>query len=319
MNQIKHEKVVAKPFCLACGSTNLSFWANAKDAEYLTTDETFKYYFCRDCQSLSIDPVPQDRLSLIYPSNYYSFSPASEGNFLKSWLQGIKQELDKGLFKKVLSKISGDSINVLDVGGGVGWQLNLVREVDPRVKLTQVVDIDSKAALIAQSTGHQYYHGTIESFETTEKFDFIILLNLIEHVADPLSVLKKVGQLLSPNGYILIKTPNHQSLDATIFRHKDWAGYHCPRHWVIFTKNSFRRIVQEAGLRVAMFSYTQGAPFWAISILFWLAKKGWISITQERPAIYHPLFPVLSAVFAIFDFLRKPFASTSQMFFVLRH
>jgi 2-polyprenyl-3-methyl-5-hydroxy-6-metoxy-1,4-benzoquinol methylase len=315
---MKHEHVSSEPFCLACGSTDLSFWANAKDAEYLTTDETFKYYLCRECQSLSIDPVPRDKLNLIYPANYYSFSPDSQGNFLKSGLQTVKQELDKGLFKKVLANIPGDAINVLDVGGGVGWQLTLVRNIDPRVKLTQVVDIDAKASAIAEAAGHHYYHGTIEEFETTEKFDFIILLNLIEHVAEPLTVLRKVGQLLTHNGYILIKTPNHQSLDARVFRHRDWAGYHCPRHWVIFTRNSFRRIVQEAALDVVMFSYTQGAPFWAMSILFWLADKGWISITKARPAIYHPLFPFLSAFFAIFDFLRKPFARTSQMFFVLR-
>jgi len=49
-----------------------------------------------------------------------------------------------------------------------------------------------------------------------------------------------------------------------------------------------------------------------------LAKKGWIKIDQENPIIFHPLFPFTSAAFAAFDFIRRPFAATSQMFIILK-
>lgn len=303
--------------CLACGSMKLEFWSEATDVEYLTTDKKFNFYRCYDCQALSINPVPRHQLAQIYPPNYYSFVPTSSSNFLMSWVQKVKQQLDQRLFKKILSRLPYNSLNVLDVGGGTGWELKLIKQADPRVQFTQVVDIDPAAADAATRLGHHYFCGRIEEFYTKKQFDFVLLLNLIEHVENPLAVLQKVHQILSPQGVALVKTPNYHSWDATIFRHQNWGGYHCPRHWVLFTKESFEHIARQAGLEVAGFSYTQGAPFWAISIFSWLVDRGWISITKKRPAPYHPLYSFLSAAFAAFDFLRGPFTKTSQMFFIL--
>jgi 2-polyprenyl-3-methyl-5-hydroxy-6-metoxy-1,4-benzoquinol methylase len=298
--------------CLACGSTDTEPWTTTWDAEYLTTSDRFSLHRCRSCGVLFIDPVPSDRLSEIYPSNYYSFVASKD-----SMVHRVKSWLDGRLFKKILAKLPGDSLSVLDVGGGQGWQLNIVRDIDPRVKFTQVVDFDPGAQDLARENGHEYFCGRIEDFETDRKFDLVLLLNLIEHVEDPLAILKKIRSILSPKGVVLVKTPNHEALDARVFRHKNWGGFHSPRHWVIFTKESFQKIASTAGLKIREFSYTQGAPFWTTSILFGLAEKGRISVTKERPATFHPLYPLLSALFAGFDFVRAPFAKLSQMFIVL--
>ncbi len=308
----EHRDSASDPICLACGSTSSEVWATAWDAEYLTTDERFTLYRCKTCGVLFIDPVPSDRLSEIYPSNYYSFASPKE-----SVVHRIKGWLDGRLFQNILKSIPGESLNVLDVGGGAGWQLNIIRDIDPRVKFTQVVDFDPGAAELARGQGHEYFCGRIEDFQTDRQFDLVLLLNLIEHVADPLLILQKVRSMLSPQGLVLVKTPNYDSLDARVFRHKNWGGYHSPRHWVIFTKESFERIAATAGLKFKKFSYTQGAPFWTTSTLFWLADKGMISVTKERPAVYHPLYPLLGGLSAGFDFLRGPFGKLSQMFIVL--
>src|SRR6185503_4372839 len=104
-----------------------------------------------------------------------------------------------------------------------------------------------------------------------------------------------------------------------VFRNHSWAGLHCPRHWVLFTRESFAKLAGEVGLRVRSASYTQGAPFWAASVLAWLAARRLVKITAQRPVVYHPLFGVFAAMFAALDFMRRPFAKTSQMFFVVEH
>ena len=303
----------ATPRCLACGANNAEAWATATDAEYKSTTDRFTLYHCRSCGVLFIDPVPRDRLQEIYPSNYYSFVEESH-----SFASRIKTALDRKLFAKILSGIPGQQLNVLDVGGGSGWELNVVRKSDSRVVFTQVVDFDPAAADLARKNGHEYFCGRFEEFRTEKTFDFILMLNLIEHVENPFEILSKARAMLSPHGRLLIKTLNFDALDAKIFRHKNWGGYHCPRHWVIFTKESFVEIAKKAGLSVAQFTYTQGAPFWASSVLFMLDRLGLVSITKERPVMFHPLFSLFGAAFAAFDFLRKPFAKTSQMFVVLK-
>jgi SAM-dependent methyltransferase len=183
---------------------------------------------------------------------------------------------------------------------------------------TQVVDIDEGARPAAERSGHDFFCGRIEDVPTDQKFDLILMLNLIEHVADPVSVLQKSKGLLSPKGRIYVKTPNFRALDATIFRNMNWGGYHCPRHFVLFSKNSFDMLAQKAGLEIGSFSYTQGAPFWAISILEILRRFGIVRISRQRPSIYHPLTPLLQAAGAAFDFARKPFMRLSQMVIVLK-
>lgn len=302
------------PRCLICASEDVEFWTKAQDGEYMTSADSFNLYRCRQCDVLFIDPVPTDRLSEIYPQNYYSFVAQK-----KSLVNDVKKWLDGRMFRGIMNTIPGKELSVLDVGGGSGWELSIVRNADPRVAFSQVVDFDPAAAELAKENGHEYFCGRIEEFNTSRKFDFILMLNLIEHVENPVEILRKAASMLSPGGRILIKTPNFDSLDARLFRHANWGGYHCPRHWVIFREESFGRVAAHAKLRNIRFSYTQGAPFWTASTLFWLHQRNMVSITRERPVMYHPLFSPLAALFAAFDLLRKPLARTSQMFIVLGH
>jgi SAM-dependent methyltransferase len=305
---------VNQPRCLASGSVSSEAWADVWDAEYLTTSDHFLQRRCLECGALFIDPVPADRLAEIYPPNYYSFSTERR----PSLVQRIKDALDRRLFRRVLRQLSGAQLSVLDVGGGAGAQLDAVRACDARVRFTQIVDFDARAAEIAKANGHAFFCGRIEDFAADRTFDLILMLNLIEHVQNPQAVLLKLRSALTPAGLILLKTPNYDSLDARLFRHRNWGGYHAPRHWVLFTRESFERVAQRANLRVRSFAYTQGAPFWSTSILFMLAEWGLIRVTKERPAVNHPLFPILAGVAAGFDFIRAPFAKLSQMLIVLQ-
>jgi SAM-dependent methyltransferase len=229
---------------------------------------------------------------------------------LKDWLDGRQ-------FRRLLVQLPGAQLSALDIGGGAGRQLTVLKNIDPRITFTQVVDLDDGAAELARVAGHAYFHGRIEDFASDRAFDHVLLLNLIEHVEDPHAVLARVHDLLTPSGVALVKTPNIDSWDARLFRARNWGGYHCPRHWVLFTREGFVKLADAAGLRVLHARYTQGAPFWATSVLFLFEDWGWVSITRGRPAVDHPLYAPLCALFAAFDFIRKPLAKTSQMFCTL--
>ena len=299
-------------YCPVCREKNVYRWSTAKDYEYFSVDGNFNYYSCHDCSTIFIWPVPIDHLKKIYPSNYYSFH-----NTKKNIVVKIKEWLDKRFFRKIIGQIQGEKINILDVGGGTGWMLDILKRTDKRIEFTQVVDIDTHAKTKAEEKGHAYFEGTIESFTTERRFHLILLLNLIEHVADPLTVIQKAGELLSPGGMIIIKTPNTRSWDARLYKKTYWGGLHCPRHWVIFSEKSFRHLLQPTPLFIKKLKYTQGAPFWAFSVIASLHRKKIIHISAQKPIIYHWLFAPLSAFFAAFDFIRSPFAKTSQMFIIL--
>jgi 2-polyprenyl-3-methyl-5-hydroxy-6-metoxy-1,4-benzoquinol methylase len=297
------------PECPICSRREVAGWARAQDVEYFTSPEWFDYYRCDSCDVLFMYPLPVDRLAEIYPSNYYAYAHTKT-----SLVQRVKSFLDRRRLRSVLAGLPGSELSVLDVGGGAGQVLDQARTADPRVRFTQIVDLDPDAEHIARAAGHEYTRCRIQEYSANRTFDLILMLNLIEHVEDPVFVLSKLGNMLSPQGRMLLKTPNFDSVDARLFRRRSWGGYHCPRHWTLFTAQSFERAARSTGLRVDRISYTQGAPFWAISIFDALRRADVVQASAETPAPFHPIIPFLQACFAAIDLVRSPFSRTSQVF-----
>lgn len=286
-------------------------WCVTQDWEYRSTKEFYTYLKCPYCKTLFLKELEGDDLRTIYPTNYYSFiSKTNDGIFkIKDWWDGI-------FYRSILSKINSNNLSVLDIGGGTGQVLDTLKKTDERIRYTEIIDIDKSAQKIAEKKGHVYNCSTIEAYHTQRKFEVILLLNIIEHVADPADLIKKSGLFLADNGVIIIKTPNADSLDARIFRNRYWGGLHCPRHWIIFTESSFKNMLNSTGLTIQSIRYTQGAPFWAYSVINIFRKK---DITLKKsPLIESPFFPPLSVAFACFDICRSFFSKTSQMFIILK-
>ena len=301
--------------CPVCGRGDTRHFADARDLEYFTTDETYRYRSCSSCRTVCLNDPPVDRLREIYPASYYSYV---ESGGSKSPVQRFKELLDARMFKRLLRQIPGEDLCVLDVGGGSGWLLDVLRRLSPRVTQTHEVDVDERAGEAAHARGHIFHCMRIEDFKSERQFDLILMLNLIEHVADPGAVLRAMVEALAPNGLILIKTPNTDSLDRRLFQNHNWGGFHCPRHWVLFTKAGFIDLAARCGLDCVSAKYTQAGWQWAASILAWMYRRKWIDASANKPLHTHRLFLPMSGVMAGFDFLRLPFAPTTQMLLTLK-
>jgi len=301
--------------CPVCNNRDTAFFAKAQDSEYFTTSETYTYLRCNECLTVFLRNPPVDRLHEIYPKNYYS----AGSDFNNSFLYRIKDLLEKRMFRKMLRNVPGDSISALDVGGGYGWMLNTVREAEPRVRETFALDFDESSRQKAEEAGHVFYAQRAEEFTSERKYDFILMLNIIEHVTDPLRVMKAISKTLSPGGAVLIKTPNVDTLDRYIFQRHNWGGFHCPRHFVLFNKSNLTQLINQCGLEMSWFSYTQGASQWTASILGMLAQKQIISCDSNRSVYEHPLWVPVATLASAFDMMRAPFSKTAQMFCLLKH
>jgi SAM-dependent methyltransferase len=80
-------------------------------------------------------------------------------------------------------------------------------------------------------------------------FDAATLSHVIEHVPDPVALLREIGRILKPGGRLVVTTPNSKSLGHGWFQ-RYWIGLDPPRHLNIFTLSALRECANRAGLHV---------------------------------------------------------------------
>ncbi len=82
-----------------------------------------------------------------------------------------------------------------------------------------------------------------------------------------------IRKLLKPGGKLIIVTDNTGSLDFKFFRRSHWGGYHFPRHWNLFNRNSLNKLAQKTDFEVVNLQ-TQYSPVnWVYTIHNWLVDK----------------------------------------------
>jgi SAM-dependent methyltransferase len=114
------------------------------------------------------------------------------------------------------------------------------------------IETDARAARFARERfGVEVVEGSLESAEfPADTFDAVILSHVIEHVFEPVSLLRECGRVLKPGGKLIVLTPNTGSFGHRVFR-EAWRGLEPPRHLHIFNRLTLDAAVREAGLGVA--------------------------------------------------------------------
>lgn len=138
---------------------------------------------------------------------------------------------------------------LLDVGCGNGTFLLAMREQGWSVT---GLETDGVAAAYARREhALEVHEGTLgEVALPAASFDAIVLSHVIEHVYDPIGVLRECARLLAPGGTVVVITPNAESLGHRMLG-RAWRGLEPPRHLHVFGPGALAACARKAGLRVA--------------------------------------------------------------------
>ena len=257
------------PLCPLCNSPRKRPLYSVKEHEYdNTTDDRFNMVECLECSAWYLDPRPANsELGTIYPPNYYSnVLEASSAMDLESAKKGLFHRLTLWLFKRRIHPIEKHlhftpQTRWLDIGCGSGTALESMHQVHGIRGVG--VDMSERAVSICRQRGFEAHAARIEDFTPSSraKFHFIHSSHLIEHVADPLSYLTKIYDLLEPGGITIFITPNTKTWESRLFR-QHWGGLHVPRHWVLFNSTSAIRAARRAGFEHLETCYSTNSQFW---------------------------------------------------------
>lgn len=305
--------------CLVCGHDAFATIASGRDYEMETCANLWQFRQCTACDHVQLDPRPApSTLPVIYPPTYYSYD--MEKSVGRIALAG-KAWLDRRKFARILGFLGRKPDAYLDIGCGDMKYLDLMHTAGVPAERLYGLELDERVVAKAKERG---YRVSAERAETAtaipdHAIDLATMFHVIEHVADPGSVIRKIAGWLAPGGVLALETPNFDSLDARLFRSGYWGGYHIPRHWHLFSPRSLTTLLENNGFAVEAVTYQTGHSFWLYS-LHHAIRYNRVLPMPRLARLFDPLrsLPLLVLATA-FDTVRARLGcKTSAMLFVAR-
>lgn len=168
-----------------------------------------------------------------------------------------------GVHRKIVDYI-GPKKKVLDVGCADG---NISEKLYLHECEIVGIEIDAESAQRAKQYCKEVIVSDVESIELNDEyanyFDIILFADVLEHLKEPLAVLKRFKHYLKDDGYIIISIPNIANWRMRIkllLGHFDYHDYGIldKTHIRFFNEKSAKNLIYDANLEIAKFDLTVG-------------------------------------------------------------
>jgi 2-polyprenyl-3-methyl-5-hydroxy-6-metoxy-1,4-benzoquinol methylase len=137
--------------------------------------------------------------------------------------------------------------SLLDVGAGAGLLVDAARR-----RGLDAVGVEPSRALAAHAvqSGIPVIEGVLPNAALEHRtFDVVTLVDVIEHVATPVELLRQCAERLSPHGVLIVVTPDVASVPARLMG-KRWWHYRLA-HIGYFSEGSLAVAARQANLAIA--------------------------------------------------------------------
>lgn len=257
--------------CSTCGSREADEVGRSRDHEFGTCDNEFVFVQCRACglTYLRNRPAPHT-LGIIYPPSYYRYAA-----FLGPVTTRLRAIVQAGRVR-LLRRLAGPGATVMEVGCGEGQLLQVIKAHGNPSWRVVGVDISEDACAALRAAGLEMHCAQFEDLDwPAASVDVVVMNQVIEHLADPRGCVRKAAALLRPGGRLLVETPSVGSWDRDWVAADRWGGWHCPRHWSLYTRESLSTLMRQEGLEVERTEYLLSPFIWAHTLQ---------NVVRDRPA-----------------------------------
>jgi 2-polyprenyl-3-methyl-5-hydroxy-6-metoxy-1,4-benzoquinol methylase len=183
------------------------------------------------------------------------------------------------------------NLSILDIGCGDGFFMDYLRNLGFRN--LKGIDMSSRSLEIAILKGHDVTVMDVFEIKDEDVYDAVIMMDVLEHLDEPLNALRVITKALKVNGFIYISVPICNSVKNRWrrFVFKETRLQQVQKidgtHIHAFTLEDFRRFAFNCGLKIEI--------YWLISNPFplFLQKIGWLHRTTIRKTCGYYLSIVL--------------------------
>jgi SAM-dependent methyltransferase len=223
--------------CPVCGGDSARPLFRAPD-RFHGRQELYQLTRCWGCGLVRLlDPPSPHEMPFHYGQGYHkSIESAGENEPARRWKRHLNTVLNL--------KPQG---SILDVGCSSGAFLRTLRDSPWELHGIEISEQEAERARI--SAGAKVFVGDpLDAPFGPESFDVITCFHLLEHVYQPVELLKRIQTWLKPGGFLYVILPNIDSWEASLFR-SYWYGLELPRHLFHFSPSSLERAARVAQMR----------------------------------------------------------------------
>lgn len=263
-------EVVATP-CPLCG---------AREDTPVRAFDPFRVVRCGSCGLLFLNPrLHEDLMRAAYANEAYF-----EGGGLGYSGYEAQERTLRRTFARFLSTLQSEGMTggrLLELGCAYGYFLDEARGYfEERVG----TDFSERAVARAVELADRVYLGGLDALPEGEAFDCVVMVHVIEHIYDPVGLLRSLTSRLRPGGAVVLATPDGGSFWRRLMGRR-WPFYKPPEHVSFFDRRTLPRLLEAAGLQPVVLPYPSFFPLHLIGEKLGIGVPGWArELTVPLPA-----------------------------------
>ncbi len=199
---------------------------------------------CDNCQHqfVEIEPTP-NQVQDIYNAQYFHGTGPGYLNYLAEGNQ-LRQKGQN--YARLLASYLPSPGVLLDVGAAAGFILRGF--IDQGWQGLGLEPNEGISAYARQRLNLQVQVGTLEEFNSSDRYDLVTMIRVLPHFYDLRQALQSASTVTKSGGYWLIETQNRDHL-LNRFYGQHWREYTPPvqRHW--FSPFGLRELARQYGFR----------------------------------------------------------------------
>lgn len=240
---------------------------------------------CTNCNLVTLSSLAHIKPGFYEQSGMHGADPIS----IDSWLKDTEWD-DRRRFRLVNSMLPNRRL--LDFGCGAGGFLSKAQQIADTVE-----GVEPELRVREHWAGRIRIHPT-EAL-ATGPYDLITAFHVIEHLPDPVAILKALSGKLSTGGRMVVEVPNSEDALLTLYDSDAFQHFtYWSQHLFLFNPDTLRRIAERAGLRVTALQQVQRYPL--SNHLHWLSRqspnghRNWAFL--DSPELDHAYESTLAAI-----------------------
>lgn len=220
----------------------------------------FAYCPCRELVYISPAPSPDALAAMYVTGGQFESHVYTAPEHVAQALAYMTTCFENLLFHS--GRRADDEVAVLEVGAGLAWMCRAAKAKNPRCR-TVAQDV-SPEAVDRCPWVDAYLRAEVFDpiLDRHAPFDVISLTHVIEHLVEPVDIVRRCKALLAPTGRILVTAPHRPpgwvagSTDVGIWER--FVHGHVPAHVQYFARGSMERLAERAGCRLVAWSEAHG-------------------------------------------------------------